>query len=119
MNCPSCGESLSGSEHCPGCGAMVAPAVHGALAPDSRTLPARARPEPPREIPGLRRREKNWQDEVRDRVRKRKKKRGDDSGLPLFESEPEALAAPGAEAESTPIPPADESKPTSSAGGRA
>ena len=42
MSCPSCGESLGGSERCPGCGAMVAPVVHGALAPDSRTLPARA-----------------------------------------------------------------------------
>jgi len=106
LSCPSCGESLSGSERCPGCGAMVAPAVHGALAPDTRTLPARARPETPREIPGLRRREKNWQDEVRDRVRKRKKKRGDDSELPLFESQPEALAVPAAEA--TPVPRADE-----------
>jgi uncharacterized RDD family membrane protein YckC len=73
---------------------MVAPVVHGALAPDSRTLPARARAEAPREIPGLRRREKNWQDEVRDRVRKRKKKRGDDPELPLFESESAADVVP-------------------------
>ena len=96
LSCPSCGESLlGGSERCPGCGAMVAPVVHGALAPDSRTLPARPRAEAPREIPGLRRREKNWQDEVRDRVRKRKKKRGEDPDLPLFESEPETSSAPG------------------------
>jgi uncharacterized RDD family membrane protein YckC len=78
---------------------MVAPAVHGALAPDSRTLPARARGEAAREIPGLRRREKNWQDEVRDRVRKRKKKRGDGAELPLFESEgsaaPDVVPEPG------------------------
>jgi hypothetical protein len=66
---------------------MVAPVVHGALAPDSRTVPARARGEGPREIPGLRRREKNWQDEVRDRVRKRRKKGAVEPELPLFESE--------------------------------
>jgi uncharacterized RDD family membrane protein YckC len=94
VSCPSCGEALSGgSERCSACGAMVAPVVHGALAPDSRTLPARARGDAPRDLPGLRRREKNWQDEVRDRVRKRKKKRGDGSDLPLFESDANASAA--------------------------
>jgi uncharacterized RDD family membrane protein YckC len=95
LSCPSCGESLSGgSERCPACGAMVAPPVHGALAPDARTLPARGRSESPREIPGLRRREKNWQDEVRDRVRKRRKGRGDSPALPLFEPEAGAAAPP-------------------------
>jgi uncharacterized RDD family membrane protein YckC len=54
----------------------------------------------------MRRREKNWQDEVRDRVRKRKKKRGEDPELPLFETEP-AEANPAevlAGADSTPVP---------------
>ena len=83
---------------------MVAPAVHGALAPDSRTMPARARVEAPREVPGLRRRDKNWQDEVRDRVRKRKKKRGDGPELPLFESESGATAVPEAVPEAVPVP---------------
>jgi uncharacterized RDD family membrane protein YckC len=105
LSCPSCGEALvGGSERCPGCGAIVAPAVHGALAPDSRTLPPRSR-EAPRDIPGLRRREKNWQDEVRDRVRKRKKKRGDDSGLPLFESETNVSAVPEVGPEAEPAAP--------------
>ena len=57
-------------------------------------------------IPGMRRREKNWQDEVRDRVRKRKKKRGEDPELPLFETEP-AAANPAevvAGADSMPVP---------------
>jgi uncharacterized RDD family membrane protein YckC len=82
---------------------MVAPAVHGALAPDSRTLPARSRSEVPRDIPGLRRREKNWQDEVRDRVRKRKKKRGEGSDLPLFDSAANAPSAQGPLAEAEPV----------------
>jgi uncharacterized RDD family membrane protein YckC len=92
---------------------MVAPVVHGALAPDSRTLPARPRAEGPREVPGLRRREKNWQDEVRDRVRKRKKKRVEGQGLPLFESEPETSLAPevGPEALAAPPVPAPEPAP--------
>jgi len=73
---------------------MVAPPVHGALAPDSRTLP-------PRDVPGLRRRdrERSWQDEVRDRVRKRKRKRSGDPELPLFEG-PDEETAPAAEVES-------------------
>ena len=102
LSCPSCGESLGGSERCPGCGAIVAPVVHGALAPDPRTLPARPRADTPREIPGLRRREKNWQDEVRDRVRKRKKKRGPEAELPLFD-EPGAPAIPEAPSEEGPV----------------
>jgi uncharacterized RDD family membrane protein YckC len=84
---------------------MVAPPVHGALAPDPRTQPARPRSDDPL-IPGMRRREKNWQDEVRDRVRKRKKKRGEDPELPLFETEP-AAANPAevvAGADSMPVP---------------
>jgi uncharacterized RDD family membrane protein YckC len=83
---------------------MVAPAVHGALAPDSRTLPARGRGEAPREIGGLRRRERNWQDEVRDRVRKRKTKRGGEPELPLFESEASGSSVPETTREVEPSP---------------
>src|SRR6185295_16860583 len=41
------------------------------------------RPEPLREIPGLKKRERTWKDEVRERVRDRKRNRGD-GDLPLF-----------------------------------
>jgi uncharacterized RDD family membrane protein YckC len=67
-------------ERCPACGAHVAPLTEGALAPDPA---ARPRPEPLREIPGLKKRERTWKDEVRERVRDRKLKRGD-GDLPLF-----------------------------------
>jgi uncharacterized RDD family membrane protein YckC len=77
---------------------MVSPPVHGALAPDTRTQPARPRPEGPRELPGLRRRERerSWQDEVRERVRRRKRRRGGEPDLPLFEG-PAADDGGGAE----------------------
>lgn len=84
---------------------MMAPRVEGALAPN---------PAPGRDVPGLRRRverEKNWKDEVRDRVRHRKQEKARDTGrdqeLPLFrdqapdlprpeepEPEPEAILEP-------------------------
>jgi uncharacterized RDD family membrane protein YckC len=50
----------------------------GALAPDP------ARTEPLREIPGLRKRERTWKDEVRERVRERRRFRGAGGELPLF-----------------------------------
>src|SRR5438445_10884595 len=90
MSCPACGTAMSaGLERCPGCGATVAPAVEGALARD----PARSRTEPLREIPGLKKKERTWKDEVRERVRDRKRARGQE--LPLFrdtaeEEEPDA-----------------------------
>src|SRR5678815_2860947 len=81
MSCPACGGQVAGGhERCPGCGAHVAPLTEGALAPDPA---ARPRPEPLREIPGLKKRERTWKDEVRERVRDRKRKRGD-GDLPLF-----------------------------------
>jgi hypothetical protein len=46
--------------------------TEGALAPDPTV---RARPEPLREIPGLKKREKTWKDEVRERMRDRKRRR--------------------------------------------
>jgi uncharacterized RDD family membrane protein YckC len=110
MTCPSCGgELVPGAERCPVCDASsVAPRVEGALAADPRlvTPPARPkRPEPPlRELPGQRRREKSWRDEVQERVRSRRQKRAD-SGLPLFDDEagatqdapPAAAPAPDAQ----------------------
>ncbi|HYU40631.1 MAG TPA: RDD family protein, partial [Vicinamibacteria bacterium] len=56
------------------------PLTEGALAPDPA---ARPRPEPLREIPGMKKRERTWKDEVRERMRDRKRRRGD-GDLPLF-----------------------------------
>ena len=82
MSCPACGTAMSaGLERCPGCGATVAPPVEGALAPDPAARPLR-------EIPGLKKRERTWKDEVRDRVRDRKRARGEE--LPLFRDAGEA-----------------------------
>ena len=81
MSCPACGAPLpAGQERCPGCGAHVAPRSEGALAPDL----ASRRPEPLREIPGLKKRERTWKDEVTDRVRDRKRRRTGEGDLPLF-----------------------------------
>ena len=79
MNCPGCGAPAppTGSR-CPACGAAPPPITEGALAPDP------ARPEPLREIPGLRKRERTWKDEVRERVRERRRFRGAPGELPLF-----------------------------------
>jgi uncharacterized RDD family membrane protein YckC len=91
MTCPSCRKPLvPGQALCPSCGANVAPAVEGALAPDaSASGPSpHAKTEPLREIPALRKRERTWKDEVKDRVRKRRTTRSGE--LPLFEPhEPE------------------------------
>ena len=79
MSCPACGSNLPGGQaRCPACGANVAPMTEGALAPD----PSRA--QPMRELPGFKKREKTWKDEVRERVRDRKLRRGDGE-LPLFD----------------------------------
>jgi len=79
VTCPGCGAPAppTGSR-CPACGAAPPPITEGALAPD----PARA--EPLREIPGLRKRERTWKDEVRERVRDRRRFRGAPGELPLF-----------------------------------
>jgi uncharacterized RDD family membrane protein YckC len=60
--------------------------VEGALAPDHRlgTPPPHDRSEPIRELPGARRRERTWKDEVRDRVRDRRRQKAGDADLPLF-----------------------------------
>jgi uncharacterized RDD family membrane protein YckC len=89
MTCPTCGgELVPGADRCPVCDAGAAPRVEGALAADPRLLTPPARPaarvEPLRDIPGLRRREKTWRDEVQERVRSRRQKRAS-AGLPLFD----------------------------------
>jgi uncharacterized RDD family membrane protein YckC len=87
VSCPSCGSLVpAGQERCPACSASVAPVTEGALAPDPA---ARPRPEPLREIPGLKKKERTWKDEVRDRVRDRKRRRVGDGELPLFRDEGE------------------------------
>jgi uncharacterized RDD family membrane protein YckC len=86
MTCPSCGGELDPAQaRCPVCDAGQ-PRVEGALAADPRfvTPPAKDRVEPLRDIPGLRRKEKTWRDEVQERVRSRRNKRAL-AGLPLFE----------------------------------
>ena len=87
MTCPSCGGELDPAlDRCPVCDSSGMPRVEGALAADPRfvTPPARAKAEPLRDIPGLRKREKTWRDEVQERVRSRRNKRAL-AGLPLFE----------------------------------
>jgi uncharacterized RDD family membrane protein YckC len=105
MTCPTCGgELVPGGDRCPVCDAGVAPRVEGALAADPRLLtpPARPKPraEPLRDIPGLRKREKTWRDEVQERVRSRRQKRAE-AGLPLFD-QPTPAEAPKAELPATP-----------------
>jgi uncharacterized RDD family membrane protein YckC len=106
MTCATCGgELVPGADRCPVCEAAVAPRVEGALAADPRlaTPPARpkARVEPLRDIPGLRKREKTWRDEVQERVRSRRQKRAE-AGLPLFE-QPEPPPVPAARPEPPPL----------------
>ena len=92
MSCPSCGGELDPARSsCPVCDAGATPRVEGALATDPRyvTPQPRAKVEPLRDIPGLRKKEKTWRDEVQDRVKSRRQKRAS-AGLPLFDQvEPE------------------------------
>lgn len=70
--------------------------VEGALAPDPQLTPARNKGEPLREIPGLKKRERTWKDEVRERVRERRQRRSGAGDLPLFREEEEPPASPEA-----------------------
>jgi uncharacterized RDD family membrane protein YckC len=89
LTCPACGAELeAGLERCPVCDAGAAPRVEGALA---------RRPEPLRDIPGLRKKERTWRDEVQDRVRSRREKRAS-AGLPLFDGVDPAPSEPRSEA---------------------
>jgi uncharacterized RDD family membrane protein YckC len=86
MSCPSCGADLkAGTSYCAVCDALVAPPMEGALAP---------KPAPLRELPGTRKKEKTWRDEVNERVRSRRKKREEETGLPLFDQVLEASSEP-------------------------
>lgn len=102
MSCPACGTAVpGGQERCPGCGAHVAPLTEGALAPDPS---ARPRPEPLREIPGLKKKERTWKDDVRDRMRDRKRRRGE-GDLPLFRDGDADATSDGEVKDEEPRPP--------------
>ena len=82
------------------------------------TPPAKARVEPLRDIPGLRRKEKTWRDEVQERVRSRRNKRAL-AGLPLFEqveaAEPPQPPAPQPVEPAPPLPEASAAAPAAGA----
>jgi uncharacterized RDD family membrane protein YckC len=67
--------------------------VEGALAPDPQLTPPARKGEPLREIPGLKKRERTWKDEVRERVRDRRQQRSGSADLPLFREEEETASA--------------------------
>lgn len=99
MNCAACGQGLpaGSNQRCPFCAALLAPPAEGALAPNLVPFasPLPGSQEPLREIPGLRKRERTWKDEVKDRVSDRRRNRsaeGDE--LPLFPGSEEAPQAP-------------------------
>jgi uncharacterized RDD family membrane protein YckC len=102
VNCPACSEALTRSQdRCPRCGTVVYLPVEGALAPNPQlTPPARGKGEALREIPGMKKKERTWKDEVRERVRDRRQRRSGSGDLPLFreDEEPEAMAAAESEA---------------------
>jgi uncharacterized RDD family membrane protein YckC len=105
VTCPSCGQALPSGPHtrCPQCAALLAVPGEGALAPNPHPLtpPARDKQEPLREIPGMRKRERTWKDEVRERVRHRHQQRAGTDELPLFrDSEEPAPEDPPAPPES-------------------
>lgn len=94
MSCPACGSELAlGQSRCAACGALASPPTFGALAP---------KPEPLRELPGLRKKEKTWRDEVNERIRSRRKKREAETGLPLFDGVSGDSDAPSPEASPAP-----------------
>ncbi len=110
MKCPGCGAPAPPpGARCRECGAAPAPRTEGALAPDPD-----ARPQPLREIPGLRKRERTWKDEVRERVRERRRFRGGDEPLPLFRDAGDEDAA-DAPADPAPEGPADREAPRTAA----
>src|SRR5262249_12407909 len=110
VSCPACGEGVSsGQDRCPSCGALLAAPSEGPLAPlpSLVTATARTKEAPGRELPGARRKERTWKDEVRDRMRHRRQRR-EGGSLPLFEQEDTEVA----EAEA---PPADDAPVSSRA----
>jgi uncharacterized RDD family membrane protein YckC len=80
MTCPSCRVHVAaGAARCGACGAILAVPTEGALAPDlsSRSFPMR-------ELPGTRKPQRTWKDEVRERVHSRRQSR---TGAPHEEGE--------------------------------
>jgi uncharacterized RDD family membrane protein YckC len=77
MTCPSCRVHVgAGASRCGACGAILAVPTEGALAPDL------SRHAPMRELPGTRKPQRTWKDEVRERVHTRRQaKAGDPPGL--------------------------------------
>jgi uncharacterized RDD family membrane protein YckC len=116
--CPACGEAVSQArERCPACGALLAPPAEGSLAPLPSAVTPPARGGPARELAGMKKRERTWQDEVKDRVRSRRQTRSGAAELPLFTQEPapsgaasepvpEEIPAPEPEPNETDAPPA-------------
>jgi uncharacterized RDD family membrane protein YckC len=102
MTCPACGEPISGGgQRCSSCGAMVQPPSEGALAP--APAPTNLKTEPLRQIPALQKKDRpTWKDEVRERVRHRRRRRHPETegALPLFEEkERHPIAPPTGEAQ--------------------
>ncbi len=96
MRCPACGEALAPAEpRCPACGAVLAAPQEGALAPDLDRL-ASANEMPVRDVPAFRKREPAWKDEVRERLKHRRKGRSEEPELPIFGNDetPEPAASP-------------------------
>jgi len=106
VNCPSCGRGLppGTSARCPYCAALLSGPAEGALAPSPQpvTPPSREKQELLREIPGLRKRERTWKDEVRERVRHRRQQRAGSEELPLFPDADEAEESDAPEPMSAP-----------------
>jgi uncharacterized RDD family membrane protein YckC len=114
VSCPACGEALTTHrERCPACGALLAPPAEGALAalPSAVTPPARGKEAPGRELGGMRKRERTWQDEVKDRVRHRRQHKSGGVELPLFTEEEPAPAFPGPTRETFAPEPDDRERP--------
>jgi uncharacterized RDD family membrane protein YckC len=74
---------------------MLAAPQEGALAPDLDRL-APANETPLRDVPAFRKREPAWKDEVRERLKHRRKGRSEEPELPIFENDdpPEPAASP-------------------------
>jgi len=89
---------------------MLGPPVEGSLAPRPVTPTSiETHEEPLREIPGRRKRERTWKDEVRDRVRDRRQNRSEsEPELPLFPEEGAAPADSAAESVPADAPGLDE-----------
>jgi uncharacterized RDD family membrane protein YckC len=90
------------AERCPACGALVTPPSEGALAPQPSPdhAPGAVKVKPLRGLPGQRHRDHAWKDEVRERVKTRKRQKDEDPELPLFpEAGTAGDAGPGAPSE--------------------